>query len=67
MICGRCLFELTKPISARYLSMSVEEKRQKYKCGQNYVTLSEVPTWPEYAKEEGLASSSGFLGRLPRL
>ena len=31
--------------------MSLDEKRSKYKCGDRYNTLSDVPTWVDYYKE----------------
>lgn len=34
-----------------YLKKSVEEKRKLYRCGINYVTLSDIPTWTEYFEE----------------
>lgn len=36
--------------------MSLEEKRKQYKCGEKYKTLSDVPTWPEYAKQHDVTS-----------
>lgn len=36
-------------ISEKYLTMSLDEKRKNYKCGNNYVTLDQVSRWPEYA------------------
>lgn len=34
-----------------YLNMSVKEKRKLYKCKDNYVTINDIPTWPEYFNE----------------
>lgn len=31
-----------------YINKSVKEKRQLYKCKNNFVTLDDIPTWPEY-------------------
>jgi TATA box-binding protein-associated factor RNA polymerase I subunit A len=28
--------------------LSLEEKRKLYKCGDNYLTLKDIETWPEY-------------------
>ena len=33
----------------RFLGMSLEEKRKLYRCGEDYVTLNQIPTWPEFA------------------
>ena len=30
------------------LAMSKEEKRNIYKCKENFITLNEIKTWPEY-------------------
>ena len=28
-----------------YVNLSLEEKRKLYHCGDNFVTLSQIPTW----------------------
>ncbi|XP_066279316.1 ADP-ribose glycohydrolase MACROD1-like isoform X2 [Branchiostoma lanceolatum] len=38
----------------RFLELSLEEKRQVYKCRDNYKTLNDVPTWPQYRKEHNI-------------
>ncbi|XP_035680689.1 ADP-ribose glycohydrolase MACROD1-like isoform X1 [Branchiostoma floridae] len=38
----------------RFLEISLEEKRQVYKCRDNYKTLNDVPTWPQYRKEHNI-------------
>lgn len=40
-----------------YLKKSVEEKRKLYRCGINYVTLSDIPTWTEYFEENGMKAN----------
>ena len=30
--------------------MNLDEKRQHYKCGSNYVKLSDINTWPIYGQ-----------------
>ncbi len=36
---------------ARLASMSLEEKRRDYFCGEKFVSLNDIPTWREYFKE----------------
>ncbi|KAI8514854.1 O-acetyl-ADP-ribose deacetylase macrod2 [Branchiostoma belcheri] len=38
----------------RFLEISLEEKRLVYKCRDNYKTLNDVPTWPQYRKEHNI-------------
>ncbi|CAB4033766.1 Hypothetical predicted protein, partial [Paramuricea clavata] len=33
-----------------YSNMPLEEKRSHYRCGNRYVTLDQVPPWPDYVK-----------------
>lgn len=42
--------------------MSLEEKRQEYKCGNTYVTLNEIPPWSKGARtqEEGSSALSAI-------
>ena len=28
-----------------YVNLSLEEKRRLYSCGDNFVTLDQIPTW----------------------
>lgn len=35
----------------QFLTMSLFEKRQFYKCGYNFVTLEEIPTWSSSSTE----------------
>lgn len=35
-------------VPEKYLELSLSEKRKHYKCGQNFVTLEHVETWPKY-------------------
>lgn len=40
-------------LSEHYLNMSLEEKREQYKCGsgnQVELTSTDVQRWPDYAK-----------------
>lgn len=39
-------------IKIRYLEMKPEDKRSLYKCGNNYKTLSHLPTWEDYARNK---------------
>ena len=34
-----------------YSNMPLEEKRSYYLCGNDYVTLDQVLSWPDYVKE----------------
>lgn len=34
----------------RFLNMSLQEKRQEYKCGDSYVTLADIPPWSKSAR-----------------
>jgi len=48
----------------KYLSMSLEEKRNQYKCGNNYKTTIDIPDWSTYvstyeAKKLGVDSVDG--------
>lgn len=36
---------------SKFDDFPLEEKRELYKCGSNYVTLKDVQTWPEYRQE----------------
>lgn len=40
--------------------MSLEEKRQEYKCGNTYVTLSEIPPWSKSGRAEESSVSSAI-------
>lgn len=39
------------PISERFLSMPLEEKRKLYKCGKKLKLLDDVPTWPDFYQQ----------------
>lgn len=39
------------PISERFLSMPLEEKRKFYKCGKKLKLLDDVPTWPDFYQQ----------------
>lgn len=41
-----------------YLSMSLEEKRNHYHCGQKYVQLKNIPSWSKSGQKS--QSSSQF-------
>ena len=43
---------------SRYLAMRPEEKRRHYACGDDYVTLEEVPTWGDYAEANSLGGNA---------
>lgn len=42
-------------ILEKYLSMNLDEKRKHYKCGSNYVKLSDIDTWQKYGQSEKIA------------
>jgi hypothetical protein len=44
---------------ALYLNKTLEEKRKLYKCRENYVTLDQIPTWPQYYKTEKVYQKIG--------
>lgn len=54
-------------IADKYLNMDVEEKRKGYKCGDNFVQLSDIPTWPEYLKTHTPKPPSDDQGETSRL
>ncbi|KAG7176555.1 ADP-ribose glycohydrolase MACROD1-like [Homarus americanus] len=35
----------------KILSMKVEDKRKRYRCGNVFVTLRDLPNWPNYGRE----------------
>lgn len=41
----------------RILNVSIDEKREHYKCGGNYLTLDKIPTWDAYAKIKNLGTN----------
>jgi len=64
-LCAYCYIGLkTVPMSGveavkeMYLAMAPEEKRAKYKCRDNYVTLDSIQNWETYAKAEKLSTDS---------
>lgn len=40
--------------------MSLEEKRQHYKCGSKFVTLDQISTWPQTVGSHNRNSQSTF-------
>ena len=36
-----------------YKSLSLEEKREQYTCGSDFVTLKDIETWEEFKKKQG--------------
>lgn len=50
-----CFIEATesehKSPWSKFDDLPLEEKRELYKCGSNYVTLKDIQTWPEYRQE----------------
>jgi hypothetical protein len=44
----------------KYEAMSLEEKRTKYACGNKYVTINDIPTWPVYAKQQNIVGCKCF-------
>uniref|UniRef100_A0A1B6CKU7 Macro domain-containing protein n=1 Tax=Clastoptera arizonana TaxID=38151 RepID=A0A1B6CKU7_9HEMI len=55
-------FEANK---AKFLNMPLSEKRQQYKCGQNYVALEKVETWPQYYEENKFELKEQFSKSYP--
>lgn len=47
----------------KYLSMNLDEKRKGYRCGNKYKTISDIPTWAEYAKSRSLAPKIPLLDK----
>jgi len=41
---------------AKYLQLSIEEKRKLYTCKGKYQTLEEIKKWPELSKESKVKS-----------
>ena len=41
----------------RFLSMTLDEKRKYYDCGDNYVMMGDLPTWRNYAEMNNLHGS----------
>lgn len=50
----------------KYLSMPLEEKRREY-FSKKFITLDEIPTWPDYCQKNNLArlSSDGKIKANP--
>ncbi|XP_054153343.1 macro domain-containing protein CT2219-like [Oppia nitens] len=51
-------------VKQRYLTMSTEEKRKQYKCGDNYKTLLDTISWTLYSKTKHINkqfSSSDYV------
>ncbi|XP_078000807.1 macro domain-containing protein mll7730-like [Glandiceps talaboti] len=38
---------------AKFCRRTQEERREQYKCGNNYVTVADILTWPQYAEQHG--------------
>ena len=36
---------LCDTVHQHYVNLSLEEKRRLYSCGDNFVTLDQIPTW----------------------
>lgn len=45
---------------AKYLALTTEEKRKFYKCGDSYVTLDQIVTWPQYCLNNNLPKSKNL-------
>lgn len=41
----------------KYLSMPLMDKRALYKCGQKYISLSDIPNWSAYSASKNLRGS----------
>ncbi|KAJ6217026.1 hypothetical protein RDWZM_008183 [Blomia tropicalis] len=46
----------------QFLSMKLEEKRQQYKCGSKYVTLSQIPVWSVKSNKPSAVSNGEIAG-----
>lgn len=46
--------ELVKQNREKYVNMTKEEKRELYNCGNKYLTLDKIQTWPEYYADKNL-------------
>lgn len=51
---GTLSSELVKLERDKYINMSKEEKRKLYKCKNDYITLDEILTWPQFYSDEKL-------------
>ena len=51
---GTLSSELVKLERDKYTNMSKEEKRKLYKCKNDYITLDEILTWPQFYSDEKL-------------
>lgn len=52
-----------KTTKENYLDMPLEDKRSGYKCGSNYKTYDQLPTWAEYYRTKlPLAEKIPILG-----
>ena len=56
-----------EPEWKKYSQMPVGEKRKYYRCGQNYVTVNEVPTWEQYWKDNSYHFSKKLAGNTMKL
>ena len=45
-----CLTPSLPPETLEYGKMPLEEKRRHYTCGEDYFTISDIPTWAEFHK-----------------
>ncbi|XP_028395930.1 ADP-ribose glycohydrolase MACROD2-like isoform X2 [Dendronephthya gigantea] len=54
--------EKKKPKTPDFSNMPLDEKRKYYRCGNRYLTLDKIETWPEYVKNNhDFLSKQGFL------
>ncbi|CAL8072805.1 unnamed protein product [Orchesella dallaii] len=48
----------------KYLSMTLDNKRSLYKCGDSFVTLEKIPNWIDYFKKANVKVSDDNEGKL---
>ena len=51
---GTLSSELVKLERDKYIKMSKEDKRKLYKCKNDYITLDEILTWPQFYSDQEL-------------
>jgi hypothetical protein len=48
---GTCSKSMVLENREKYLAMNKDEKRKFYKCRENFISLNEIKTWPDYYQE----------------
>ena len=47
----------------KYCDMPVKERRRFYRCGPDYVTVNDIPTWAKYWHDNAYHFSKLFAGK----